>query len=130
MKLPQIFTGRVVHGFGRGHKLIGFATANLAPEAWIPDINESAYGVYSATVSIRGCEQKPAVLSIGKNPTFGADQPTFEVHILDFDEDIYGAKLSVRLNSFVRPMMQFNTVADLKRQIAADCETARAQFSA
>lgn len=125
MKLPQTFVGIVVHGFGRGHKTVGFATANLDTKSWSGDTSEADFGVYSGLVYIRGESARIGVISIGKNPTFGEQRPTFEVHILDFDEDIYDVEMTVDLREYIRPMISFKSIDELKTQIGKDANTAR-----
>lgn len=125
MNLPQTFTGEIVRGFGRGHKMLGFATANLSTGSWTVEVPEDAYGVYDGLVRIRGEPPRIGVVSVGKNTTFDALHPTFEVHILDFDEDIYGVHMEVELITFLRPMIQFKSIDDLIQQISTDCGHAR-----
>ena len=125
MELPQKFAGTIIRGFGRGHKQVGFATANISTETWTLEIGEESYGVYDGLVYIRGEPARIGVVSIGKNHTFDAQHPTFEVHILDFDEDIYGIEMQVELRTFLRSMMPFKSVEELTKQISLDCEKAR-----
>lgn len=125
MKLPQTFVGIVIHGFGRGHKTVGFATANLDTKSWNDDITEDDFGVYCGLVYIRGEAARIGLVSIGKNPTFGDLHPTFEVHILDFDEDIYDVEMTVDLREFLRPMVTFKSIDELKKQIHNDCVDGR-----
>jgi FAD synthase len=125
MDLPQCFTGKIVHGFGRGHKTVGFATANLSIESWSVEIGEEGYGVYAGIVTFLGEPTRIGVISIGKNFTFGVKTPTFEVHILDFDREVYGHIMDVDVRVRIRSMMSFSSVQELKQQIATDCQTAR-----
>lgn len=125
MQLPRKFEGEIVHGFGRGHKTIGFATANMCMDKWTEPLTENDFGVYSGLVWIRGEPARVGVVSIGKNPTFETVVPTFEVHILDFDEDIYGVVMTVELRELLRPMMKFKSFQDLSAQINADSQKAR-----
>lgn len=129
MKLPKAFSGKVVRGFGRGSKLLGFATANLDETSWDLKLTENDYGVYSGWVTLRKEPKRMCVLSIGKAQTFDVEKPTFEVHILDFDEDIYGVKLDVEIVHFLRPMKTFNSAQDLKNQITSDTKKARELLS-
>jgi FAD synthase len=126
MELPQGFTGEVVHGFGRGHKTVGFATANLSIESWSVEIGEEGFGVYAGIVTFPEEPPRIGVISIGKSQTFSVETPTFEVHILDFDNDIYGQIMNVDVRVRIRSMMSFSSVPELKRQIVVDCHTARA----
>ncbi|MBI4757427.1 MAG: bifunctional riboflavin kinase/FAD synthetase [Chloroflexi bacterium] len=112
--------GLVVLGAGRG-RAIGFPTANIAvpPERTIP-----LDGVYVVYAYIRG-ESRPAVTSIGTRPTFDNGLRTVEVHILDFDEDIYGQELKIEFVSRLRGEERFASVAALVAQIEADVVAAR-----
>lgn len=125
MDLPRTFKGEIIHGFGRGHKKVGFATANISTEGWKLEINDSDFGVYCGLVYIRGEKARIGVVSIGKNLTFNQEKPTFEVHILDFDEDIYGVIMTIDLREHIRPMMKFNTFQELTAQISLDSQKAR-----
>jgi FAD synthase len=125
MGIAQQFSGEIVHGFGRGHREFGFATANISPRSWAVDVEEDSYGVYAGVVRIRGEPPRVGVISLGKNLTFVAEHPTFEVHILDFDDDIYGETMTVDIRFQIRPMVLFDSFEALKAQIAADAETAR-----
>jgi FAD synthase len=128
MELPQTFTGTVVHGFGRGHRMLGFATANLSPHTWTIETTEEDFGVYGGIVFIPDEPPRIGVVSIGKNLTFQVKAPTFEVHILDFDADIYDVAISVDLHVRLRSMVPFTSVEKLKQQIASDIVAARGQL--
>ena len=117
--------GEVQHGDGRGNQ-IGFPTANLriAAEQVMP-----AIGVYSAVVRLPDHTRRACVVNIGRRPTFGQDQPiTTEIHILDFDQNLYGQHLSLEFVRFIRPEMKFSGVESLKAQIASDVNDARQFF--
>ena len=124
--LPFTVSGIVVHGFGRGHSLLGFPTANVS-NSWEVKVTESGYGVYCGKVNVEGYPTKKGVISIGKNPTFENEKPTFEVHILDFSEDIYDAKITVELVYKIRPMMVFSSIQALIEQIQNDIQVARSK---
>ena len=84
---PFSITGKIIHGEERGKK-IGFPTANLEidEEILIPDV-----GVYAAKSIYKGVTYN-CVVNIGRKPTFHDDHPvTIEVHIIDFNKDIYNA---------------------------------------
>jgi FAD synthase len=125
MDLPRTFSGEVVHGFGRGHKMFGFATANISPPSWAAAVGEDDHGVYAGLVWMREEPARVCVISLGLNLTFEVKVPTFEVHILDFDEDIYGLTVKVEIRHRIRSMQLFDCLDKLKKQIAADIETAR-----
>jgi riboflavin kinase/FMN adenylyltransferase len=114
-------TGVVVPGVVRGQSL-GFPTANIALEprqALPPD------GVYITWAWVDGKAHR-AVTNIGVRPTFGSGQRTVEVHIIDFQEDLYGRKLTIELVERVRDEFHFTTAAELKMQISKDVEQAKA----
>ncbi len=110
-------SGEIVHGDGRGRH-IGIPTANIEPwkEKLIPKI-----GVYTAFARLEGRRYK-AVVNIGRRPTF-YDQPalqTIEVHLLDFDKDIYGSRLSLDFVGRIRDEVKFNSADELMVQIRKD----------
>ena len=125
MEVPHTFSGPVIRGFGRGSKQLGFPTANIDPSTWDIKIKENEYGVYCGFCSLRNDPKRYCVFSIGKNFTFGEVKPTFEVHILDFDEDIYGVNITVDVLHYIRPMISFKSVQELIAQITQDCQTTR-----
>ena len=116
--LGSYFTikGTVVHGFGNGRK-IGFPTANVGelPEhQFIP-----AIGVYATIVWLDGMRYH-GMANIGTRPTFNNGGLSVEVHILDFDQDIYGKQIEVQFVKMIRPEVKFNSVADLIAQLKKD----------
>lgn len=115
--------GEVVPGAKRGHEQ-GFPTANLRTDNEIlpPD------GVYAATVTIDGVIH-PAVTNVGLRPTFETNGArVVEAHLFDYDADLYGRRVRVAFIQRLREERQFADAMDLKHQIAADCDDARALF--
>jgi riboflavin kinase/FMN adenylyltransferase len=112
--------GTVVAGRDRGGKLLGFPTANLKLE----DALCPRTGIYAVTVEIQG-RLLQGVANIGYSPTFADMQFTVEVHILDFDETIYGHRLRVNFIKRIRDEIKFSSLEALKAQIAADTHAAR-----
>ena len=115
--------GPVMHGDARGRGL-GFPTANLSMEG----LHLPRFGVYAVLVDVlegphRG--RHAGVASLGVRPTFGVTAPNLEVHILDFDADLYGTPLSVALVAFQRPEAKFDDIAALVAQMQADAAEAR-----
>jgi riboflavin kinase/FMN adenylyltransferase len=112
--------GIVVRGAGRGRK-IGVPTANLQPEGELVPRG----GVYVGHVR-RGGERLPAVINVGINPTFvdGGVQ-TIEGHILDFDDDLYGERLTFEFHQRLRAEQRFSGVAELVARIRLDIEQGR-----
>ena len=102
---PYFFTGKVVKGFRVGHEL-GFPTANIEQDNMLKMIPSP--GVYAVKVRIEGTvELKHAMMNIGTRPTFNGTQQTQEVHILNFNDDIYGKMISVAFVHKQRNERQF-----------------------
>jgi riboflavin kinase/FMN adenylyltransferase len=119
---PFSVDGRVRHGDKRG-RTIGFPTANLALGPCLPP----AYGVYAVRVGGIGSASVNGVANLGVRPTAGGDPaPRLEVHLFDFDGDLYGRRLRVSFAHFLRAEQKFADFAALKAQIARDADAARA----
>lgn len=120
-------SGKVVPGESRG-KTIGFPTANLKVKApyVIP-----RHGVFAVKLNIAGIEYK-GVMNIGVKPTFSSDElnPTLEVHILNFNHDIYGQDLNIEFISFLRDEEKFASIDLLVEQIHKDIKKAEVVFNA
>lgn len=118
---PFSVDGRVRHGDKRG-RTIGFPTANLALGPCLPP----AYGVYAVRVDGIGSAPVKGVANLGVRPTAGGDPaPRLEVHLFDFDGDLYGRRLRVSFAHFLRAEQKFADFAALKAQIARDADAAR-----
>lgn len=111
--------GEVVHGAKRG-KQLGFPTANLRTDKELLP----KPGVYAVKVR-RGEELLDGVVSIGCNPTFGREGQSLEVHLLDFDRQIYGERLRLYFLERLRDQIQFPDPAQLVQAIGRDVEQAR-----
>jgi riboflavin kinase/FMN adenylyltransferase len=113
-------SGKVVEGAHRGHDL-GFPTANLEilSERAVP-----ANGVY-AVFAVLGNARHPAVANVGVRPSFDNGQRTVEIHIFDFDQDIYDCDLVVQFVARLRDERRFENIEDLITQIEKDSSTAR-----
>lgn len=127
---PFHLRGQVVLGQQRGRSM-GFPTVNLAPETKL----RPAVGVYVTTlarldgVAEGDATMLPAVTNVGRCPTFGPDAPlTVETHILDFDENLYGAEVAVAFHARIRGERRFDGPDALKAQIADDVAAAREHF--
>lgn len=114
--------GPVVSGDRRG-RLLGFPTANVAPPA---QVLLPANGVYAAWASL-GDRRWPAVLNLGRKPTFGEGlAETLEVHLLDYaGGELYGRDLTVEFRQRLREEKQFASASELSEQIQRDVEEAR-----
>ena len=118
--------GTVVEGERIGRTL-GFPTANLSAhnEQFPPN------GVYAAEAR-RGSKNLPAAVNIGVRPTIknATSERLLEVHLLDFDESIYGEDLEITFRQFLRPEQKFASREALRDQIARDIARARAVLGA
>ncbi len=117
---PYRLSGRVAHGDRRGRH-IGFPTANLR----LGPRPLAVRGVYAVEVFGLDNEPMPGVANVGKRPTVDGTQNRLEVHLFDFDDDIYGRHLHVDLLGRIRDERRFESLEALKAQIARDAEQAR-----
>lgn len=112
--------GTVIKGKGRGKSILNVPTANITTPVEIAPKE----GVYAVRVGYRG-KMYDAVANIGKNPTFGDADVSYEVHILDFSGDLLGRTLRVYFIDRLRNERTFPDVASLEKQIREDIDTAR-----
>ena len=118
---PFEMEAKVVEGRRLG-RTIGFPTANLEPLS--SDLVLPAIGVYAVFVSHQG-KTYNGMMNIGTNPTVDADvKLKLEVHLMDFDGDIYGHQLEVRFIRKFRDEEKFGSLEALKTQLATDRRTA------
>lgn len=110
--------GRVVGGYHEGRKM-GFPTANLEvahAEQLIP-----APGVYAVRARIEGADHMLAgMMNIGTRPTFDGTRQTLEVHLLDFDGNLYGQQLLVAFVKRIRAERKFSSPHELALQLEQD----------
>ncbi|SDM30191.1 bifunctional riboflavin kinase/FAD synthetase [Maricaulis salignorans] len=113
--------GCVAQGNQRG-RTIGFPTANID----MGDYVRPAYGVYAVLVGIDGePASRAAVANIGKRPTVDGVTEVLEVHLLDFEGDLYGRELAIEFHDHLRAEHRFDGLDALKAQIALDAARAR-----
>jgi len=113
--------GVVAHGDERG-RTIGFPTANVALGRHL----EPARGVYAVTVRMPDGAWRKGVANIGRRPTVNeGPESRLEVHIFDFEGDLYGAEIAVALHHYIREERKFAGLDALKAQIAVDAAEAR-----
>jgi len=113
-----LLNGTVIHGDKRGKEL-GFPTANIQPEnssKIVPRI-----GVYATWVRVDG-EYYCGMMNIGERPTFDEASYSIEVHIIDFDKEIYGKDIQIQFVERVRDEMKFAGKDELVRQLNHDKE--------
>lgn len=117
-------TGTVTKGKQLG-RTIGFPTANLKLDEDFKLIPQN--GVYIAK-SIINQKTVLGMMNIGFNPTVGGQQQTIEIHFFDFNQDLYGQKITVSILHKIRNEQKFESVALLKKQLETDKNTALAYF--
>jgi riboflavin kinase/FMN adenylyltransferase len=121
---PYSISGRVVHNDHLGRKL-GFPTANILMKHNRPPLQ----GIYAVEVRGVGDHSWPGVASLGVRPTIGCDlRPVLEVHLLDFNREIYGAHLCVDFLHKFRDEEKYVDVETLRRQIARDVDNTKVFF--
>ncbi|HQT00108.1 MAG: riboflavin biosynthesis protein RibF [Hydrogenophilales bacterium 16-64-46] len=123
---PYSMSGRVVHGDKLGRD-IGFPTANIQLRHNRPPL----MGIFAVTVSGLNAAPLPGVASLGKRPTVKNPDaaPVLEVHLFDFDADIYGRRVRVDFLHKLRDEEKYPDLASLVAQIHRDCDAARTYLS-
>ena len=122
---PYCIQGMVIRGEGRG-KSLGFPTANL----WVPGDGKliPPPGVYAVRAGVkRGIFG--GALHIGPRPTFRGSPPTIELHLMDFDGDLYGDQIRVEFIQFLREVHPFSSASALVDQLKLDVSAARAALA-
>ncbi len=109
-------SGKVVRG-SRVGKTLGFPTANISVDNKYKLI--PANGVYAVYVEYKNKKLK-GMLSIGSKPTFNDFNEFIEVHIFDFDEDIYGQQIKICFSNRLRDIEKFDDTEALKEQLVRD----------
>jgi riboflavin kinase/FMN adenylyltransferase len=117
---PYAISGRVVRGNRLGREL-GFATANLRV-AEPPALT----GITAVRVDGGGLARHPGVASLGRRPTVAGRDWLLEVHLFDFDGDLYGRHLRVEFAGFVRHESHFESLEAMTRQMHDDAARAKA----
>jgi riboflavin kinase/FMN adenylyltransferase len=116
------FSGVVIHGKKLG-RTIGFPTANIGirdPYKLIP-----SSGVYAVFAHIQG-QRYPGAANIGWNPTIDGKGFSIEVHLFDFQKDIYNCEIELEMVQFLRPEEKFKGIEELTVRIEKDVAASRA----
>lgn len=122
---PYCISGRVIHGDKIGRKL-GFPTANIQLKRKRVPLT----GVFAVTVSGLDKRHLAGAASLGVRPTLGQGlKSVLEVHLFDFDREIYGAHVTVHILHKLRDEAKYESLDALKAQIARDVDATRAYFS-
>ena len=117
---------KVEYGDQRGREL-GYPTANLPLNEYL----HPCKGVYAVRISLEydnKIRKYNGIANFGSRPTFNKEDILLEVHIFDFDKNIYDMELKVEFIKFIRPEKKFNNLDDLKSQLKKDCEIVKSIF--
>lgn len=117
---PYYIEGRVTHGEKRG-RTIGFPTANIHLHRPVTAL----HGVYAVTMTNAAGKQFAGIANLGKRPTVGGTRVQLEVHLFNFDENIYGQYVCVGFHKKIRDEIKFESFDALKQQIMQDCDIAK-----
>ena len=122
---PYRMSGKIVKGERVGRTL-GYPTANVD----LRRRQSAVMGIFA--VRVHGLEGGPhdAVASVGSRPTFAGTNPILEVHLFDFDADIYGEYIHVDFIAWLRNQEKFDMVEDLVAQMNVDADNARSALAA
>ena len=120
---PITLIGEVVHGKGLG-RTVGMPTANL--QVTMEDLPTT--GVYATRIQIDG-KIYNSITNIGRRPSVDEDRNiTVETYILDFHEDIYGKKVVLEICHFLRPVIRFQGLEEVREQVEKDIVEAKKYF--
>lgn len=118
---PHLLSGTVLHGFRNG-RAMEFPTLNLRFDR---DVLVPRRGVYATRVLLADGTELGGVTNVGVRPTFGGeDGVTVETHLLHFNGDLYGQRVTVEFLAFLRPERSFDSPEALKEQIRQDAARA------
>lgn len=118
---PYSISGRVIRGQQLGRTL-GYPTANLSLHGRVPPV----HGIYAVRVTGAGMTDHPSVASIGNRPTVNGKELLLEVHLFDFNGDLYGQRLTVDFVAKIRDEVRFASLDDLVERMHIDARDARA----
>lgn len=126
---PYSLHGTVVKGQQLG-RTINFPTANLElpKDKFLPRNGVYAVRVFEVSSTDEQQFLATGAMNIGFRPTLNGENVTIEVHLFDWAGDLYGKKLVVELEKFLRPETKFASLEALKSQIQLDCSAAKAFF--
>ncbi|VAW53298.1 FMN adenylyltransferase / Riboflavin kinase [hydrothermal vent metagenome] len=117
---PYTICGHVSHGDKRG-RTIGFPTANIH----LRRAETPLKGVYSVTMHSQKHGDVAGIANLGRRPTVNGERVQLEVHLFDFNQDIYGEQVCVSFQHKIRDEKKFESFDDLKNQIKLDCNQAK-----
>ncbi|MFB0611811.1 bifunctional riboflavin kinase/FAD synthetase [Aurantiacibacter poecillastricola] len=118
---PFTVRGTVIHGDKRGREL-GYPTANIDMGSYI----RPRFGIYAVTGRVLATGQElQGAANLGVRPSFDPPKELLEPYFFDFEGDLYGQELDVAFHHFLRPEARFDSLDELKAQMAKDCDEAR-----
>jgi riboflavin kinase/FMN adenylyltransferase len=122
---PYRMSGKIVKG-DRVGRTLGYPTANVE----LRRRQSAVMGIFA--VRVHGLDGGPrdAVASVGSRPTFAGTKPILEVHLFDFDQDIYGKYIHVDFIAWLREQEKFDMVEDLVAQMDVDADNAKSALAA
>ena len=120
---PYSISGTVSKGQQLGRTL-DFPTANIV----LGDYRNAINGVFSVNVVLEDGQNFKGVANVGRRPTVGGNENRLEVHIFEFNQDIYGRDISVVFCQKIREEKKFSSLSALRRQIEDDAQKARDFF--
>ena len=120
---PYAMSGRVRRGQQLG-RTIGYPTANIFPLRNACPLS----GIYVVTLAGLTDQPLPGVASVGTRPTVNGKDVILEVHLFDFDQDIYGRMVEVEFRKKLRDELRFDSVEEMTHQIDKDADQAREYF--
>jgi len=122
---PYRMSGIVIRGEKVGRTL-GFPTANVD----LRRRQSAVLGIFAVRVHGLGDTPLDAVASVGTRPTFNGVKPLLEVHLFDFDRDIYGAYIHIDFISRLRSEIKYDDIEELVAQMHRDADNARSILAA
>ena len=123
---PFSLQGRVVPGAGRGAGVVGFPTANLEIDRRKAIPSEGVYATWAYVDE----QAYQSMTNIGRAPTFGENERTVEVYLLNYKDNLYESELRIDIMERLRDEKRFNSVEELKKQIEEDVKQGIALLSA
>jgi riboflavin kinase/FMN adenylyltransferase len=121
---PYRMSGKVIMGAKIGRTL-GYPTANVD----LRRRQSAVMGIFAVRVHGLAGGARDAVASVGSRPTFDGTKPLLEVHIFDFDENIYGAYIHVDFIARLRGQVKYDEVEELVAQMHRDADNARSALA-
>ena len=116
---PFAIEAEVIHGNKRGRDF-GWPTANMKLGPYL----RPAYGVYAVRVRLPDDSEYDGVANLGHRPMFEPEE-LLEVHLFEFDGDLYGQQIEVALHHYIRPEAKFDSIDELVEHIGRDADRAR-----